>query len=162
VKFFRYHFVEAALSALHRGLVNPDRRSLVLLVLSLFAAAPVEALGATRTLAQHGHTAWRVNDGFFNGPPNTAAQTKDRDLWIGTESGLLRLDGVRFTPLAATAGKLPSSAIISLLAARDGSLLIGTASGLARLKASPPTHHRGKHEAAPRHLTGDPSWFRCS
>lgn len=136
MKFFRYHFVDVALSALHRGLVIPDRRSLVLLVLSLLAAVPVEALDATRTLAQQGHTAWRVKDGFFNGPPNTAAQTKDGYLWIGTESGLFRFDGARFTPLAATAGKLPSSAVISLLAARDGSLLIGTTAGLARLEGN--------------------------
>jgi signal transduction histidine kinase/ligand-binding sensor domain-containing protein len=136
VKFFRYHLVDVVLSALHRGLVIPDRRSLVLLVLSLLAAAPVEALDATRTLAQHGHTAWRVKDGFFNGAPNTAAQTKDGYLWIGTESGLLQFDGVRFSPLAATVGKLPSSAVISLLAARDGGLLIGTASGLARLQGN--------------------------
>jgi hypothetical protein len=136
VKFFRRHLFAVALGALHLGRVCPDRRSLVPSVLSLLAAAPEEALDTTRTLAQHGHTAWRVKDGLLNGRPSAAAQTTNGYLWIGTGSGLLRFDGVRFTPLAATAGKLPSSVIVSLLAARDGSLLIGSTVGLARLQGN--------------------------
>jgi ligand-binding sensor domain-containing protein len=136
VQFFRRHLFAVVLGALHLGRVFPDRRSLVLSVLSLLAAAPVEALSTTRTLAQHGHTGWRVKDGLLNGRPSAAAQTTNGYLWIGTGSGLLRFDGVRFTPLAATAGKLPSSVIVSLLAARDGSLLIGSTVGLVRLQGN--------------------------
>ena len=70
--------------------------------------------------------------GFLPGAPNAIAQTKDGYLWIGTEGGLFRFDGVRFVPWTAPDGKqLPSSRIHSLLGANDGSLWIGTTRGLA-------------------------------
>ena len=49
-------------------------------------------------LTQYGHTAWRVRDGYFAGPPGSIAQTKDGFLWIGTDAGLIRFDGVRLEP----------------------------------------------------------------
>jgi Signal transduction histidine kinase len=56
-------------------------------------------------------------------------------LWIGTQVGLVRFDGVRFVPWTPTDGKLlPSSLITSLLGARDGSLWIGTGAGLVQWK----------------------------
>lgn len=60
------------------------------------------------------------------------AQTADGFLWIGTEFGLLRFDGVRFQPWAPPRGQnLPNSYITALMAARDGSLWIGTRGGLS-------------------------------
>jgi ligand-binding sensor domain-containing protein len=48
---------------------------------------------------------------------------------------LLRFDGVRFVRWTPPAGEhLPTTAVISLLGAADGSLWIGTASGLAQWK----------------------------
>jgi PAS domain S-box-containing protein len=65
--------------------------------------------------------------------PNAIAQTTDGYLWIGTQAGLTRFDGVRFVSWRPPEGEeLPSSRINSLLGARDGSLWIGTAMGLAR------------------------------
>jgi signal transduction histidine kinase/ligand-binding sensor domain-containing protein len=67
-------------------------------------------------------------------PPEAIAQTRDGYLWIGTDAGLVRFDGVRFVPWASPRGeKLPSDQILNLLSA-DGSLWIGTAKGLARWK----------------------------
>ena len=57
------------------------------------------------------------------------------DTWSGTDAGLLRFDGVRFVPFAPPTGQpLPNPSVISLLGATDGSLWIGTASGLAQWK----------------------------
>src|ERR1035441_8560563 len=51
---------------------------------------------------------------------------------IGTRGGLVRFDGIRFVPWSPRNGKLlPSSVIVSLLAAQDGSLWIGTSLGLS-------------------------------
>jgi signal transduction histidine kinase/ligand-binding sensor domain-containing protein len=52
-------------------------------------------------------------------------------LWIGTRNGLFRFDGVRFVPMTRLAGLQVPDTINSLLAARDGSLWIGTDSGLS-------------------------------
>jgi PAS domain S-box-containing protein len=102
-------------------------------VFFFFTISPVSALDTSRQLTQYGHTAWRIEDGVFAGTPNAIAQTTDGYLWIGTQTGLTRFDGVRFVSWRPPEGKeLPSSRINSLLGARDGSLWIGTTKGLAR------------------------------
>ncbi len=71
-------------------------------------------------------------------PQNTVqalAQTKDGFLWLGTEAGLVRFDGVEFqTYDRNSVPALPGNDIRCLLAARDGALWIGTGAGLARWK----------------------------
>ena len=39
-----------------------------------------------------------IQDGIFNGTPVAIAQTQDGYIWIGTQAGLVRFDGVRFVP----------------------------------------------------------------
>jgi signal transduction histidine kinase/ligand-binding sensor domain-containing protein len=71
-------------------------------------------------------------------PQNTVqalAQTKDGFLWLGTEVGLVRFDGVEFqTYDQNSTPALPGSDIRCLLATADGALWIGTNAGLARWK----------------------------
>ena len=111
-------------------------RARVLLSLTVFyycSTAWIWALDPGNRISQYGHTAWRIQDGYFGGLLSAITQTTDGYLWIGTESGLLRFDGVRFVPWSPPMGQqLPSSRIRSLLGARDGSLWIGTYSGLSR------------------------------
>ena len=108
-------------------------RMFLVLFCAAFAVPSADALDPERRISQYAHTAWRVRDGTFAGAPNAIAQTTDGYIWIGTTSGLLRFDGVRFVPFTPPAGKrLPNPAVYSLLGARDGSLWIGTALGLAQ------------------------------
>jgi ligand-binding sensor domain-containing protein len=60
---------------------------------------------ATRTLdvSQLADAAWTVGDGFAKGAINSIAQTPDGYLWLGTEFGLLRFDGVRTVPMLSDA-----------------------------------------------------------
>ena len=102
------------------------------LLLSLSCTA--WAVDPTKQISQYGHTAWRIQDGVFNGPPNAIAQTTDGYLWIGTQNGLIRFDGVRFVPWVPRKGKPLSGGIFSLLAGTDGSLWIGTSTNLAHLQ----------------------------
>ncbi len=96
-------------------------------------AVPAAALDPKRQISQYAHTAWRIADGFFSGTPQAIAQTADGYLWIGTEAGLVRFDGVQFVPWTAPRGEhLPSARIHSLLGKRDGSLWIGTSQGLVK------------------------------
>ncbi len=71
-------------------------------------------------------------------PQNTVqalAQTKDGFLWLGTEAGLVRFDGVEFqTYDRNSVPALPGGDIRCLLVTGDGALWIGTGAGLARWK----------------------------
>jgi len=71
-------------------------------------------------------------------PQNTVqalAQTKDGFLWLGTEAGLVRFDGVEFQTYDRNSNPaLPGNDIRCLLATADGALWIGTNAGLVRWK----------------------------
>jgi signal transduction histidine kinase/ligand-binding sensor domain-containing protein len=93
------------------------------------------ALDPSLAISQYAHTAWTIRDGFFKGQIHTITQTQDGYLWLGTEFGVIRFDGVKAVPWQPPTGqKLPSSYIDSLLAGGDGRLWIGTLQGLASWK----------------------------
>src|SRR5262245_24755946 len=93
------------------------------------------ALDPTLDVNQYTHTAWKVRDGFVQGPITGIVQTPDGYIWLGTEFGLLRFDGVRIVPFQPPPNQsLPDNWIFRLLAARDGALWIGTQTGLASWK----------------------------
>src|SRR5262245_41879929 len=101
----------------------------------LLMCPPAQALNPTLDISQYAHTAWRIREGFFNSVINTMAQTPDGYLWLGTESGLLRFDGVNVAPWRGTSTQpLPEGAVKSLLLWRDGTLWIGMDKGLASWK----------------------------
>src|SRR5262249_33610056 len=86
-------------------------------------------------ISQYAHTSWKIRDGFTKGVITSIAQTPDGYLWLGTEFGLVRFDGVRATPWQPPDGqKLPDNYIRHLLVTRDGTLWIVTWKGLARWK----------------------------
>jgi signal transduction histidine kinase/ligand-binding sensor domain-containing protein len=93
------------------------------------------SLNPALDVSQYSHKAWKVREGFSKGSVTAIAQTADGYLWLGTEFGLVRFDGVRTSAWDPPAGEhLPSVYIRSLLVARDGALWIGTAEGLASWK----------------------------
>ena len=103
------------------------------LLLFLLVAPAAFALDPSRAISQYGHTVWSVQDGFLPGAPTEMVQTTDGYLWIGTRSGLVRFDGVRFVPFTPPPGQqLISNRILTLWAGSDGSLWIGTRLGLQR------------------------------
>jgi ligand-binding sensor domain-containing protein len=81
-------------------------------VLSFFFSCSALALDPTNHISQYGHTAWKVQDGLFEGTPNSITQTADGYLWLGTESRLFRFDGVRFVLWTPPNGdRLPSPSL---------------------------------------------------
>jgi signal transduction histidine kinase/ligand-binding sensor domain-containing protein len=110
-------------------------RWLCLLVVLAFFAGPLQSAYAVtpdRHIDQYGHRSWKIDDGYLRAPAISITQDRDGYLWIGTDNGLYRFDGVRFVLWTPPAGMhLPSPKIISLLADRDGGLWIGTEAGLA-------------------------------
>jgi signal transduction histidine kinase/ligand-binding sensor domain-containing protein len=114
------------------------RRVGLLSLLFILSAPAAFALDPSRAITQYGHSVWTVQEGFLPGAPTDMTQTADGYLWIGTRSGLVRFDGVRFVPFTPPPGeRLRSNRILSLGSGRDGSLWIGTRSGLHR-------YHRGQ------------------
>ena len=88
-----------------------------------------------KLISQYAHTAWRTQDGAFSGSPIVITQTTDGYLWIGTNVGLVRFDGVRFASWDPPPGsRLLDSRIFSLLGTHDGSLWIGTGYSISRWK----------------------------
>ena len=109
----------------------------------LFGCLPALALDPSLEISQYAHTAWTVRDGFSLGNIYAMAQTPDGYLWLGSEFGLFRFDGVRAIQWQAPAGqRLPDRNVNSLLVTRDGTLWIGTMAGLVALRrgnlSSPP------------------------
>lgn len=98
----------------------------------LFVAGEAFALDPTRQISQYAHKAWRMHDGDLPASVFPIAQTADGYLWLGTQAGVVRFDGVRFVSLSTLNSKpLPSQFVVSLLGDRDGSLWIGTTRGLS-------------------------------
>ena len=93
------------------------------------------ALDPSLDINQYSHRAWTVREGFFKGEVGSIAQTPDGYIWLGTTFGLVRFDGVKSVNWQPPQDQhLPSNGVMRLLAARDGTLGIGTVNGLASLK----------------------------
>jgi ligand-binding sensor domain-containing protein len=74
-------------------------------------------------VSQYAHKSWTASDGYFKGLITAITPTPDGYLWLGTDLGLVRFDGVGFVPWTPSAGEqLPAEAIQRLLVRRDGSL----------------------------------------
>lgn len=68
---------------------------------------------------------WRVGSGLPDQRIQAVCQTEDGYLWVGTARGLVRFDGMKFTPVELPAG--PS--VKRLAAGRDNRLWVGIADG---------------------------------
>ena len=113
------------------------RNAAIALGAVLWGSASSLALNPSLDVSQYAHTAWTTRDGFFKGNIYAIAQTSDGYLWLGTEFGLFRFDGIHSIHWQPPAGQqLPDQNINSLLAARDGTLWIGTMGGLASWNGS--------------------------
>src|SRR5260370_30268859 len=98
----------------------------ILLAGVLLALVPgAFALNPALDVSQYAHTSWKIRDGFTKGSITSIAQTPDGYIWLGTEFGLLRFDGVHTIPWQPAGEQLPANYITSLLAARDGTRWIG-------------------------------------
>jgi len=112
------------------------------LSLALWWCACAAALDPSLDVNQYAHTAWKLREGFATGEIHVIAQTPDGYLWLASEAGLLRFDGVRTVPWTPPPGEhLPSNDIRYIVAGRDGTLWLGTAKGLVSWGHGVLTHY---------------------
>jgi signal transduction histidine kinase/ligand-binding sensor domain-containing protein len=97
----------------------------------LLLAPQSEASDPNKLLTEYTHTVWTRKDGLPSAFIYSISQTQDGYLWLATTDGLVRFDGVRFVHWRPKTGHTQLlGAVRVLCAGRDGSLWIGTASGL--------------------------------
>src|SRR6516162_11425489 len=85
---------------------KPYSGALGLVLAGVLLACPrTFALDPALDISQYAHTAWKVREGFTKGTIVSIAQTPDGYLWLGTEFGLLRFDGVRSVPWQPPSGR---------------------------------------------------------
>jgi ligand-binding sensor domain-containing protein/two-component sensor histidine kinase len=95
-----------------------------------FAMPPASALDPRYAISQYGHAAWTRAEGRMPGMVLAVTQGRDGPLWVGTEFGLFRFDGVSFVSWTPPSGELPSPSVTALRPDADGGLWIGTRKGL--------------------------------
>ncbi len=116
---------------------RPGRRLIPALLVVTLAGSGGTALAhdMAKFINQYSQRVWQVENGLPQNTAQAVVQTRDGYLWIGTQEGLVRFDGVRFTVFdrrntPAMAGKN----ITALLEARDGTLWAATNDGLLAMK----------------------------
>jgi signal transduction histidine kinase/ligand-binding sensor domain-containing protein len=104
-------------------------RALLVCTLQLSLVPAAVALNPDRDIHQLAHRSFGEKDGY-PGRTQALAQTTDGFLWVGSDVGLFRFDGVHFERFKATSGDpLSEDTVHSLLALPDGSLWIAYGTG---------------------------------
>ena len=117
------------------AIMKSKRRWLACALLSLPLAAIFSdvalAIDPARTFSQYNHRVWKIEDGLPQSSVNAVAQTHDGYIWLGTEDGLVRFDGIHFTIFdRAKDPGIRNNFITVLLATDKGDLWAGTDGGL--------------------------------
>ncbi len=93
-------------------------------------ALPAGALDPRRALTQYLRRSWTSDQGLPQNSVQAIAQTPDGFLWLATQEGLARFDGVDFeVHSAATDPAFSVNNVQSLLVSADGTLWVGTEGG---------------------------------
>jgi ligand-binding sensor domain-containing protein len=107
--------------------------ALVALTLLLPATPPLHALDPAQPLRQYGQQLWQTDNGLPQNTVHAIRQTRDGYLWLSTDGGLVRFDGIDFTLFdRRSTPQLRSNLIGALTETGDGALWAATADGLLR------------------------------
>src|ERR1700737_3856402 len=108
-------------------------------LLLIFVGGPVASGGQAHphnAIQGYSHQAWQALEGLPQGSVQSILQTRDGFLWVGTEGGLARFDGLHFDVFKnLNTGGIKINYIEVLYESRDAALWIGTRDGgLIRMK----------------------------
>ena len=94
-----------------------------------------------KPISLYNHRVWQTADGLPQNSVNSVVEDSNGYLWLGTEEGLARLDGVAFTLYdKGNTAALRNNSILILLNDSKGNLWVGTRGGLTQMRSgnSPP------------------------
>jgi ligand-binding sensor domain-containing protein/signal transduction histidine kinase len=107
--------------------------ALVALTALLSTAPSLQALDPVQPLRQYGQQLWQTDNGLPQNTVHAIRQTQDGYLWLSTDGGLVRFDGVDFTLFdRRSTPELRSNLMGALTETADGTLWVATADGLLR------------------------------
>jgi signal transduction histidine kinase/ligand-binding sensor domain-containing protein/CheY-like chemotaxis protein len=111
-------------------------RHVLFLFFILGCTANLWSLDPHKPISQYLHTVWRSEDGLPQNSIQAMLRTKDGYLWIGTQEGLVRFNGLEFKVFnKSTTDAIRHNDIRTLFEDSDGALWIGTfGGGLVRYK----------------------------
>src|SRR6266566_4201869 len=92
---------------------------------ALYLAVSASALDPNRTVSQYIRSSWGAEKSFASSSVTAIAQTTDGYLWIGTDKGLIRFDGLNFRQFEqANPSSFGIGAVQTLLADEQGNLWV--------------------------------------
>ena len=101
------------------------RRCLMAALALAWSASLAQALDPNRSLSQYMREHWGTEKGFRGGYVTALAQTSDGYLWIGTNTGLFRFDGMAFVAFPqATPTVVPIGPVQALTSDALGNLWV--------------------------------------
>ena len=105
-------------------------------------AQPVRSLDPEKAVTQYALDRWGIEEGLPVKTVTALLQTRDGYLWVGTQEGLARFDGLRFHVFDKRNTALRVNNIETLFESRDGTLWVGTrGGGLMRYRDGSLTPH---------------------
>src|SRR5215472_1153586 len=89
-------------------------------------SSAVWARGASNRINEYVHNSWRTEDGLPQNSVLAILQTRDGYLWMGTQEGVVRFNGVQFTVFdKSNTRAIKHNDVRALLQDRQGNLWIG-------------------------------------
>ncbi len=100
------------------------------LVLVGLCALPVAALDPSKAVTQYLHSAWTSGDGLPQNAGLSVLETRDGYLWVGTQEGLARFDGLEFKVFdRSNVPAMTNQTVQALAEDPSGALWVGTEGG---------------------------------
>src|SRR5712675_2397155 len=98
---------------------------LIAAVVVAYFVTSANGLSSHKAMSEYIRDQWSAEQGFPGGPVYAIAQTPDGYLWIGTEKGLVRFDGLRFQLFEhSSSSEFPSGPIVGLVVDAEGTLWV--------------------------------------
>ena len=117
--------------------IEANVRCVIVLAAGVLLSAPAPCAGEPAQPSEWYARAYRMEHGLPSSVIQAITQDHDGFLWLGTRSGVVRFDGLRFVRWNPRGEpQLPSNGALALLTSRDGSVWIGWGSitgGVSRL-----------------------------